>query len=165
MTKRIPIYVIVLGALLITFPLVAQPGGPGPRGGHLEEGGPRIEKLAELLDLTADQTEQWQALMETRRETARAQGEELRATQEQIRELASTENPELEQLGRLTLDLHRGMEAMKGLREGFDEELATILTPEQREKLELLREARRAFDPEKRGPEGRKERGGRRGGR
>jgi Spy/CpxP family protein refolding chaperone len=165
MTKRISIYFIILGAVLMTLPLVAQPGGPGPRGAHPEEGGPRIEKLAELLDLTADQTEQWQALMDTQRAAARAQGEELRATREQIKDLVSAENPELEQLGQLTLDLHRGMEAMKGISEGFEEELAMILTPEQLEKFELLREARRAFDPEKRGPEGRREREGRRGGR
>lgn len=165
MTQRTRILSILLGTLLISFPMLSQPFGGGGRGERSEEGGPRIERLGELLELTADQMEQWQVLTDAHRESARARGETMRNTREQIKDLASTENPNLEQLGRLTLDLHRGQESMKELREEFEGELAAILTPEQQNKFDLLREARDSFGSDTRSREGRRAREGRPGGR
>lgn len=150
---------LLTASLLLALPALGQPpGGMGPGEGP----GPRFEQLADLLDLTDDQADHWRTAIDAHRKAVQSQGEEMRSLHEQIDAMVATENPDLEALGALTLSLHRGHEAMKASREALESDLASVLSPEQRDQFELLLEARESFGP--RGEGFRGQRGDRRPG-
>jgi len=105
---------------------------------------PRAERvITEFLGLDEDQVAEWQALWEAREEAVAPLREQLRATEEQLRELLLGEDPDPGAVGALVL-------AGKALREGiaaahqeylmgFD----ALLTPEQKGKLGAVRRASR----------------------
>lgn len=105
----------------------------------------RLVRMIEYLELSESQTIEWQAIVDRHTETAPDRGEMFKsvgAWREEFRVLAADDNPDLERLGQLALDIHRAHESIRGSREQFHTELQTVLTPEQADKLEALEAAR-----------------------
>jgi Spy/CpxP family protein refolding chaperone len=123
-------------------PFAAGAAGEGPGGGL-----PPLHRLAFFLDLTADQVTQAQAIFDA----AQAEIEPLREAQrplfEQLRAALDAAEPDPAAVGALVIDLHANRQAIHAVLEGALDEFEAILTPEQLERFEVLRDARRAFGP------------------
>jgi Spy/CpxP family protein refolding chaperone len=119
-----------------------------------------FERLTEFLDLSAQQVEQWRQAREGRAEAIEGGIDETRGLHEQIREMLSADKPDAAAIGGLVIEAHRGMEAARAEREAFHAELMTILTPEQRQRFEIMQELRPERGPRGiRGPRGFRGRG------
>lgn len=150
---------IVAAIGLITLPMTlnAQPSGrdrfPGDEDDRLPGSERRLEAAADYLELTDGQRVEWEEILDLHRQTVRQEWQDLAEVRQQFRSLADTENPDLSALGALALTLHRGTETMHDRRSSLDDELASILSPDQVEKFEALKTARETVRP--RGKRGR----------
>ena len=141
-------------SILTLLALPASMQAQGPFGGGFEGDGPppwmerRHERIAEFLELSEEQAVQWRALHEERTEA-------MRSRFEQVRSMLEAETPDEAAVGRAVIAAHREMEALSALGDELHAELAELLTPDQLEKLETVRQAREELGPR---------RGGRRGG-
>jgi Spy/CpxP family protein refolding chaperone len=134
---------VAAGLILVTLqPLTAQQQGYGrPRDGRGpgdRSAVPRLEALAEELDLSEEQSAKWTATIDEHfktREATRKQMEDLRT---EFNRLAETENPDLERLGEIALTLHREARDNRPERQRLVAELKGILTPEQQEHFDSL---------------------------
>jgi Spy/CpxP family protein refolding chaperone len=101
------------------------------------------EAIVQFLALTEDQVAQWDALLAARKEAVAPVREELRATEEQLKALLQSENPDAGAIGTLVLagkSLREGIAAAhKDYVVGFE----ALLTPEQKGKLGAIRRAAR----------------------
>lgn len=141
-------------ATLVALPLLAQPpggggppgsGGPGgPQGTHGPGGFP-LRALAAFLDLTDAQIEDAKALLEDLAAELRPLGEEARALREELATLLGSADPDPAEVGALVIELHGIGDRMKAARDEFDAAFSALLTPEQLERWETLKEARRLF--------------------
>ena len=153
--RRITLLAAAALILVALQPATAQQQGYGrPRDGRGPGGDrsavPRLEAGAEELDLSAEQSAKWKATIEEHfktRETTRKQMEELRA---EFNRLAETENPDLERLGEIALNLHRGMRDSRPDRQRLVTELKGILTPEQQDRFDTLLASRQYGGPRER---------------
>ena len=102
----------------------------------------RLAKMTEYLELSDAQVDQWQEITALHQETMRSRWERIGDLRDEFGALADQEDPNLEQIGQIALDLHREMESGRASREGLLTELETILTPDQSERLEALKTAR-----------------------
>lgn len=119
----------------------------------------RMDRMVEYLELSESQVAQWQSILESRASAVpdrQEVAENLAAWQEEFRTLANQENPDLEQLGQIALDIHRAHESRRDSRNQLLSDLQTVLTPEQSEKLEALRAAKEFAAPH--GRQGRRHR-------
>lgn len=133
------------------------PGDEQARQGRWQ--GDRLERMTEYLELSDAQATEWQAIGEQHTEARVAHRERVGALREQFRQLAEHDNPDLEQVGQIALDLHREMETARSSRGELIQELEQILTPEQAERLAALRAAREMSGERRhRGPRGGKNR-------
>ena len=153
--------IAAIGLVALPIALIAQPSGRERFPGEEEEGRlpgaeRRLEAAADYLELTDGQRVEWEEILDLHRETVRQEWQELAEVRQQFRTLADTENPDLSELGALALTLHRGTEAMHDRRSRLDDELASILSPDQVEKFEALKTARETVRP--RGKRGRSHR-------
>ena len=118
-------------------------GEEGDRFERLQED--RMVRMIEYLELSESQTIEWQAIADRHTETAPDRGEMFKSIgtwREEFRVLAADDNPDLERLGQLALDIHTAHESLRASREQFHTELQTVLTPEQADKLEALEAAK-----------------------
>jgi Spy/CpxP family protein refolding chaperone len=140
-----------IGLMVLPMAVYSQPhGGKGffrPEGEHFLGGDRRLEAAAEYLELTDGQQVEWEGILERHRETVRLEWQGLAELRQQFRDLAETENPDLAELGGIALTMHRGTEAMRDMRSDLNEELQSILTPDQAEKFEALQAARETVRP------------------
>ena len=125
----------VLDQALTVGPLDAEDG---------VDGHPRAKAaITQFLALTEEQVAQWDALMVTLDEAVSPLEEQLRATEEQLKELLQSENPDPGAVGTLVLSgrtLREGIgTAVRAYVEGFE----ALLTPEQKGKLGAVRRAAR----------------------
>lgn len=168
-TKRPNLTLAGLSLLAMLVTLAALPGaasaaGPGGLDSWADGDHPglermherRLERLTEMLELTDQQVEQWQQIHATYAESAPASREEMHALHERVRELASADDADATAVGELVIQAHKLREQQRAEREALHEELLSILTPDQQERFELMREMR----PE-RGRHGRHGRGAR----
>lgn len=125
-------FALVLGGALA---LHAMPGhhSGGPLGFH--ERGDRLDRMAEMLDLTPDQKEQVGELMEGRREASRSRIEAMRQLEAQLEERLEAGSPTAEEVGAIFLELHGQRQALRRDHDELRAELESLLTPEQIEKL------------------------------
>ncbi len=135
---------------IVTAALTAAPGG------HWEGRGPwgrehpqfehlraeHLEKITRFLDLTDQQVAEWKTIHESRGSSMRAELEAIHELHEQVRELASAEQADAEAVGSLVIEIHRRLETAKRSRETLHQELADVLTPEQRERFAVMKELR-----------------------
>jgi Spy/CpxP family protein refolding chaperone len=147
---------VAIGLILATLqPLTAQQQGyGGPRDGRGPDAErsavPRLEAVAEELDLSAEQSAKWKTTIDEHfrtRETTRKQMEDLRT---EFNRLAETENPDLERLGEIALTLHREARDNRPDRQRLVTELKGILTPEQQERFDSLVASRQFARPRER---------------
>lgn len=139
---------LVLGAL----PTWAQPDdadlfhadGPCCRSSMLQH---RLERVAEFLELDAGQSDSWRELVDHHLAAADRHRQRIAQLRTEFRELAVTDRPDLEQAGRVALDLHAEIESGHSARQQLIDELAAVLTPQQRERFETLRLARELAGP------------------
>jgi len=143
--------ITLIGLMILPVALCAQP--PGAEGSHGPEderfpgGERRLEIAADYLELTDGQLVEWEGILDSHRETTRKEWQALAELRQQFRDLAETETPDLAELGSLALTMHRGAEAMQSGRSDLDNQLASILTPDQAEKFEALKTARETVRP------------------
>jgi len=123
------------------------PGDERPEQGRQHQD--RLARIVEYLELSDAQAAEWEQIASRHLETVRGRWELIGGLREEFRTLADQENPNLEQAGRIALDLHREMETARSSRGEIAEELVEILTPEQAERFEAL-QAAREFSGERR---------------
>jgi len=115
-------------------------GGEHPR---MEAfGARRMERVAALLDLNEQQIQEWHLLHEGRAESMRAQHLQLRVLREQIDEAVGVETPDASAIGQLVLAAHEVRAEGKAVGEQVHSELMLLLTPEQQQHFELMRDLR-----------------------
>jgi Spy/CpxP family protein refolding chaperone len=122
-------------------------GGPGAhRGGHHGgHHGPPIERLARFLALTDEQIEAAKAIREATEAQVAPIRQAQKALHEELRTLLDAEAPDATAVGEVAIELHEGREQIHALREQAKADFEALLTAEQRDKLERLKDVRRHF--------------------
>ncbi len=174
MTRRIVTTLLASAAALAasTLPAVAAEPRFGPETGDYERIerflDARADRLAEALELSAEQRGAFDRLRAEKLEGVRPTLEKIRANGERLRAQLDERQPDPTAIGNAVLELHRMRAELRATKDEFERELATILTPEQRFAMEALERSRPFGEHRRRGPGLREpgERGfGRRGGR
>lgn len=114
----------------------AQPFGHGGRGGR---GGPFLRALRgglSTLDLTDDQRTRIRTILESKRDGAEALALKMRSDARALHDLAGASNPDPAAVGAAFLKVRANREAARGAAEGVLDEIKTVLTPDQRTKLD-----------------------------
>ena len=148
MKRHLTLFATLL--LLAALPALAQPPGAGygPRAGagmgpggygSFEPGERLLARLDQLLDLSAAQRTEIEALVTSHRETGRSLHDQERANSEKLRTLLAGDDPAPAAVGALVIANHRLREQLRAERERFDTELNALLTPEQRTTWETAR--------------------------
>jgi Spy/CpxP family protein refolding chaperone len=155
MKKTITIGGAALSALLsCSIAAHAQEPGPrGPRDGQDRPGGPGgpppIEMLAKRLGLSEDQKAQLKALHEKSQETNRAVFDSARQAHRALDAALEGASPDPATVGQLAITMRAAEKKADAARQAEREEMKSILTPEQREKLD---QGPRGFGPPPGGP-------------
>lgn len=149
---------LLLTAALAALPLLAQPPGRGPGpgagpgmgapDGGLLRGGPGgfpLRGLAAFLDLTDQQIEDARALLEDLAAEVRPQAEKARGVRRDLHALLETDGADLAEVGALVVELHGIRDEMRTARDGFAAAFSALLTPDQLERWEVLKDARGHF--------------------
>jgi Spy/CpxP family protein refolding chaperone len=106
----------------------------------------RTAATLEYLGLTEEQKASWRALREKQRERMeplRAEGRDLRL---KLRTALDAETPDAATVGEATLALKAHREKARAVREAFEQQLRAVLTPEQQQKLDAMKAARRTLE-------------------
>jgi len=115
----------------------------------------RMEHLTEVLELTAQQVEEWTEIHEAQREAMEGRERPVRGHDhlQKIEEMASADEPDAAAIGELVIEAHRAREAAMAEHEAFQAELMAILTPEQQARFETMKKMRGEFgERSRRGP-------------
>ena len=125
------------------------PGGPGMGLAGRGPGAP-IERIAEALDLTNEQKEQWKAIHEREREAARPLVEAVDAARGAFDQSLNAENADPATVGKAALSMRAATRKLEAHHKAVRDEVRAILTPEQVAKLEALeqRDRRGALAPD-----------------
>lgn len=129
------------------------PGGPGPMFDpeRMEELlDVRADRIADLLDLSADQRAAFDAARTEALDAARPKMDRMRDLGDELRELLDGGSTDAAQVGARVIEMHQLKGELRAARQGVEAELSKLLTDEQRFAFEALREARR----DGRGPHG-----------
>ena len=140
--------VAVVGALALASPALA-----GDRHGFRDDPGydfdrledrldERAERIADLLELTADQRAAFERLRYEALEGAQAEIERLRAAGEGMHQLLDSGTTDAARVGALAIEAHQLRNELKAAKESVERELVELLTEEQRFAFEALKEAR-----------------------
>jgi len=136
-------------------PVLAQGKGDGPREGRFVERG---KELADYLDLTAEQRDQWRTLASEHRQAMKPLFEEGQKLRENVKKLMDGGASDAE-VGAAMKAARDHRDQVRAASEEFDGRLTSVLTEEQKTKYEAFKAARRTER------DGRRERGPRRPGR
>jgi len=149
-TRSLFLFTIAAAALLVA-PALAQPGPMG-RGGHgPHEPGMGLDRMIRHLDLTEEQRQQLEQLQARHRDATRAVRDQLRAAHERFAELAHAETLDEAALREAAAEMAELRSEMMLSRVSMRREVDAILTPEQLEQLQQMRQGRR-HGPGGRGP-------------
>lgn len=126
-------------ALLALLPLVAlaSPGerhGRGPGRGMFPPPG--------YLDLSDEQIEATQAILEGVRAEMSGTREERHALREELKAILDSDNPDANAAGQLVISLHDLRQQTRAILEDAENQFAALLTAEQLEKWENFKELR-----------------------
>lgn len=108
-----------------------------------------VRALRRVLDLSEEQLEQLQALLEDLHTTIQPLGEERRLAHDQLEALLESEAPNAEEVGAVVIAIHEINQQIEQAKQDFASSFEAILTPEQLEKLQQF------LDNPRRGPRGR----------
>lgn len=161
-------------ALVLATPALAGPGPGGyPRHGDDRRGpggpGPmfdpeamdelldaRADRIAELLDLTADQRAAFDKAIADGRDAARPRMDRMRQVGDALRAELDSSAPDPAAVGAKVIEMHQLRSELREARKMVEADLEKLLTDEQRFAFEALKESRKGSH-DRRGP-------GRRGG-
>ena len=131
-------------ALLFTLGVTlasADDMGPGRKGmGMGRHGGGGIMRGLARLDLTEEQKAEVRRIMDARRPTFEALHARIEADARALRETADGSSPDPAAVGAAYLRVQADREALRAEKRAAMDQVRTILTPEQREKLDSMRE-------------------------
>lgn len=136
---------MMIVALAITTTLYAQPGHRGGKKGH----GEQLEKLAEKLNLTEQQKTQINTLRENFKKDHEAQLNEMKSLREQMKALKGT--GDTEKAAQLREKMKATKQTLNADREKLQQQIAALLTQEQRQQLEQLKAERKERHEQKKG--------------
>ena len=129
-------------ALLFTLGVTlasAEDSRPGRKGmGHGMGGG--ILRGLSRLDLTEDQKAEVRRIMDARRPTFEALHAKIEADGRALREAADGSAPDPAVVGAAYLRVHADREALRAEKQAAMEQVRSILTAEQKERLDSMRE-------------------------
>jgi Spy/CpxP family protein refolding chaperone len=136
-------------ALLLATPCVfaAQDEGAAPRrarhpgfgpGGPGRGPGPGLGRIAEDLGLSDEQKAQLEALRARQKDTLQPLAESARQAHEAFRAALEAESPDAAAVGQAALAMKEAEKKMKAAHDAAFEEMKSVLTPEQRQKLEQM---------------------------
>ena len=150
--KRIAIRQLAPVAALL-FALGATVASAGDDHGRHGKMGGRSGMMHGLsrLDLTEAQKAEVKRIMESRKPTFESLHERARADWEALDAAAEAQSPNPATVGAAYLRVRANREAMKAERQAMMDQVRTILTPEQREKLDTMKQNRMRRFEEKRG--------------
>jgi len=144
----------LLGATaLLALAIPALAGQPGRQGPFRGPGGPdfdalgerldqRAERLADALDLTADQRAAFDQLRDEAMAAAEPKLERMRAVGEELRTLLDSGTSDAEAVGRLVIEMHQLRTELHENREGVEQGLEALLTDAQKLALKAVKETR-----------------------
>lgn len=143
----IALAVSILG--LIGSRLAAQPPDRSPErlDQHRAVEAMHFERVADFLDLDEDQAERWLQITEDRQAKTRLRLDVLSELRSAFRDEANLETPDAYKLGVIALEIHQERGAMRLEGEQTEAALEALLTPEQVDRFDALREAMRAARP------------------
>ncbi len=95
------------------------------------------------LDLTESQKADVKRIMESRQATFESLRERARANWQALHELSEGSSPDSAAVGAAYLKVQADREALRAERKSTMEEIRTILTPEQKEKLDTMKQKRK----------------------
>jgi Spy/CpxP family protein refolding chaperone len=128
--------VATVGAMASAAAQTGDGGRPARRAGR------GYAALADYLGLTDQQTTEWRALHEQRREQTKPMMEEGRALRKKLREAVEAASPDPKTVGEATLALEAHHKKVRAEREAFRQKLEATLDPAQKEKLKAFEAAR-----------------------
>jgi|CXWL01.1.fsa_nt_gi Spy/CpxP family protein refolding chaperone len=140
---------LLVAALLLPLAAVAIPIPERPGDRHPFPGGPRfgppgggrgafLDRIADYLDLSAEQRTQAKAKMESTRDSATELGEQTRGLRDELR--AAVDRGDKAAIGDLVLQLKALRDQAGGVRDRVAADLETILTPQQQVRWQALRD-------------------------
>ncbi len=103
------------------------------------------------LELTDDQKAAFKTIMQEERQASQPQREQIRAVREQIRTLLDSGKADPAEVGRLTIQAHTLGTQLREQRKRAFERFEAQLTPEQKAKLDQMKQEREQRGP-RRGP-------------
>lgn len=133
---------LAAGALVALPAFAGRPGGPPPGGppeGLFER---RAERLADALELTADQRAAFEKLRDESLAAAEPARERMRAAHDEMRALLDAENPVAAEVGAKMIEIHRLQGELRAAREKFESDLGAILTDSQKLAWRAVRDTR-----------------------
>lgn len=144
----------LLGAaalLALAIPALAGPPGRpgpfrGPDGPDFDALGERLdqraERLADALDLTADQRTAFDQLRDEAMAASQPKIERMRTAGEELRTLLDAGTTDAAAVGRLVIEMHQLRADVRTSREGVEQGLEALLTETQRAALKAIQETR-----------------------
>lgn len=134
-TKR---FTAGLGAAVLTVALAATglaQAGPGPGGPR----GPAVRALRGALsavDLTQDQKDKVRQIIQEQKPALQAFRAQAKANREALNAAVTAPNPDPAAVGAAFLKVHADREAMKAKRKALTDSISSVLTPDQKAKLD-----------------------------
>lgn len=116
------------------------PGGGGHKGPHAKGGGPHGEMMSKL-NLTADQKQKLQTLESSFRQEHAADIEALKAKMDKMKELRQSGKASKDEISALRKEIQALRDPLHAKRDSM---LKTVLTPEQQQKLESMKQEMKA---------------------
>ena len=136
--------ILTLGATLAFAAPPEGRGGFGEHGGgrghHGRRGGAGMDRMAEKLSLSDAQKEQITAIRKANREQNRTFFDAARSTREEMR--AARKANDTAKLESLKATMQSQREQMKQIHQGVERQIASVLTADQRAKLEAMKAER-----------------------
>lgn len=134
-------FLLSAASLVLVAGLTAQNGPRRPGGGDGDgrpDRGPRIEQLAEFLELSPEQVQELGAVMQSRAEAMRENMQMIREKQRAANEEMKSENPDPTLIGQLLLEARALQGAVRDRNDEFVAAAQDVLDDIQRAKLSSL---------------------------
>lgn len=118
-------------------PAAEGPGRHGPDGRRFG-----MMRMAHALDLTEEQQASLKQMIDEQRKAVEPLVQQKRDLRRQIREQLDSEAADATTIGQLTIQSHNLGKQLRAAHEGMKERFESVLTPEQKAKLEQLKAER-----------------------
>jgi len=141
--------ILTTAALLVAAPVLAAPGGPGPRAGFGPDHGrfeqrfeQRADRVAEILKLNTEQRAALDKMLGDRLAAARPKMEQMRTLRAEARALLEAGSTDARLVGSKMIEAHRLGVELRAEREAAQAEFEKLLDPRQKFAWQALQETR-----------------------